>query len=302
MLDLVAYFMRSGFQKGCCFCQLFFYISIICKYTLTGQCFDTSYTGCNTCLGYDLECLDLAGICHMGTAAELDGEVSHGYNTYVFGIFFPKQCHCSCFLGFVNVHDLCHNRKVCLDFFIYQCFCLCDLFCCHGFKMCEVKTQSVRSYQGTFLFYMVSEYGFECFLQQMRCTVVLAGICSFFRCNFQRHFVADFEHALCHISNMSDLAAQQFDRFFYFELSICGADHTGIAFLSAHGCIERCLFYEDRCLVSVRNGIYNFCLRCKYGDVRFIRKFIVSYKFGCDGWIDLIVNGCIFSHVVGYFS
>ena len=37
--------------------------------------------------------------------------------------------------------------------------CLCDLFCCHGFKMCEVKTQSVRSYQGTFLFYMVSEYG-----------------------------------------------------------------------------------------------------------------------------------------------
>ena len=168
--------------------------------------------------------------------------------------------------------------------------------------MCEVKTQSVRSYQGTFLFYMVSKYRFECFLQQMGCTVVLAGICPFCRCNFQHHFVANFEHALCHISDMSDLAAQQFDRFFYFELSICGADHTGIAFLSAHGCIERCLFYEDRCLVSVRNGIYNFCLRCKYGDVRFIRKLIISHKFGCDGWIDLIVNGCIFSHVVGYFS
>ena len=37
---------------------------------------------------------------------------------------------------------------------IYQIFCLCDLFRCHCLEMCKVKTKSVRSYQGTFLFYM----------------------------------------------------------------------------------------------------------------------------------------------------
>ena len=46
-----------GFQQGCCFVQaVLLHLYNNANTPSTGQCLDTAYTGCNTCLGYDLEC------------------------------------------------------------------------------------------------------------------------------------------------------------------------------------------------------------------------------------------------------
>ena len=94
----------------------------------------------------------------MSTTAEFFGEIAHGYDTYFLVVFLTKQSHCSGFLCFFDIHDICMNCKTSLNFFVYQRLSLCDFFCCHSLEVSKVETESVWCYQRTFLFYMASKY------------------------------------------------------------------------------------------------------------------------------------------------
>ena len=139
----------------------------------------------------------------MGTSAELFGEVSHRYDSYILAVFLTKEGHSACLLGRLHIHDLGDNRKICLDLFIYQSLYLLDLLLGHRLEMSEVKTQSVRSYERTFLLYMRTENGLQCFLEQMGGAVVFAGVGAGCCVNGKSHLVADLEHAFYHMAHMA---------------------------------------------------------------------------------------------------
>ena len=157
-----------------------FLLSVVFDNCFAGKCLNTAYTSCDTGFGNDLKEQDGACILYMSTTTELFGKVSHGYYTYLLVIFLTKESHCSGFLGFFHIHDICMDIKTCQDLFVYKIFCCLDLFCCHCLEMSKVKTKSVRSYQRTLLLYMGTKNSFQCFLKKMRCTVVFLGIFSCF--------------------------------------------------------------------------------------------------------------------------
>ncbi len=158
MSDLLYDLCRICFQCFGCFVKQFFLFLIVFQNSVACQSFDTANACCDTGFRNDLEQHNIACVCHMSTTAEFLGEVAHGYHTYLLIIFLSEQSHCSGFLGFFHIHNICTDFKTGLDFFVYKRFYLCDLICCHSLEMSEVETKSVRCYQRTFLFYMASKY------------------------------------------------------------------------------------------------------------------------------------------------
>ena len=226
-----------------------------------GKGFDTTHTGSYTCFGNDLEQSDLSGIGNVSTTAELFGEVSHLYDTYSLTVFLTKQSHGACFLGIFQIHDLRHYRQRCLNFFIYNSLNSRDLVSCHRLEMSKVKPESSRSHQRTFLFYMRTQYLFQCFLQQMGSTVILAGILSGSLIHSQLYCIAGADHTGNHGSHMTVFAAAQLDGLFYHKGAVFCGDHTGISFLTTHGGIERSLFYKDGSLLTFHQRTNDFRFR-----------------------------------------
>ena len=111
----------------------------------------------------------------MSTTAKLGREIAHLNHTDLLTILFAKQRHSAGLLRFIQSHLLCYNIQILLDLLIYQLLNLFDLLRSHGREMGKVKTESVRSYQGAGLLYMVTEDAAQCLLKQMGCAVVLLG-------------------------------------------------------------------------------------------------------------------------------
>ena len=238
----------------------------------------------------------------MCTTTKFHREITYGYHTYFFAIFFSEQRHCSGLLCFFDRHYFGHNRNCCLDLFVDNLFHLCNLFCCHSLEMCKVKTQSGWRNQRTFLFYMASQYRLQCFLKQMRCAVVLAGILSLLICYFQSHFIALGKHTGNHMTYMTVFSTTKLNGIFYLELTILSIDHTCVTFLSTHGSIEWCLCCKYCSLLTFYQRIYQFSFRSKHCDLRLIFQGGVSGKLCSDRYIDLIVYSSICTHVIGHFA
>ena len=97
----------------------------------------------------DLECMNCASVSDMSTTAKLGREIAHLNHTDLLTILFAKQRHSAGLLRFIQTHLLCYNIQILLDLLIYQLLNLFDLLRSHGREMGKVKTESVRSYQGT---------------------------------------------------------------------------------------------------------------------------------------------------------
>ena len=234
----------------------------------------------------------------MSTTTEFYREIAHGYHTYLITVFLTEQCHSTCFLSFFDTHDLCGYRQCSLDLFIYQSLCFCNLFRSHCLEVCEIETQSGRIHQRTFLFYMSAENSLQGFLQQMGCTVVLTGVFSFLLVYFQCYFISVGDHTGFHHTYMTVFATTKFDGIFHTEYTVCSGDHTGVTFLSTHGSVERCLFYKDGSFLTFHQGIHDLCLSGQDSYFGGSFQFVISGKFGCDIAVDLIVYGCISTHIV----
>ena len=101
---------------------------------------------------------------------------------------------------------------------------------------------------------------------------------------------------------MAVFSAAEFDGIFYFEYTICSFDDTAVAFLTAHGSVERSFLYENGSLLAFHQRFCNLSLCRQNGYFGGILQMIVSGKLSCYGRVDLIVNGCISTHVVCYFT
>ena len=143
---------------------------------------------------------------------------------------------------------------------------------------------------------------FQGFLKQMGCTVVLAGICTACRTNFQCHSFTFGNHTGFHRSYMTVFAAAKLDGVFYTKYTVFCRDHTFITFLTTHGSIEWSMFYENRSALAFHQRIYNLCIGCHNSYFGSIFQFIITCKFCCYGSIDLIVYSCICSHIIGHFT
>ena len=197
----------------------------------------------------------------MRTAAELSGEVAHAYDTHTVAIFLAKQCHCAGLLCLLKAHDLRLYRKCLCDLFIYNRLDLLDLIRSHCLEMRKVKAESVRSHKGALLLYMCAKHGLECLLEQMCRTVVLTDILAVSLIYRQGHSISVFDHSLCHISDMADLAAEQMNRILYDKPSACAGDLTLIAVLTTHCRIEWSLLYDHCTVYTFRQRLGQFRLR-----------------------------------------
>ena len=138
-LNLLQKGLYLGSQRGrCCLgcpgrlLKLLFHLLIMFHKPLGCKRLNTPYTGGNTSLGNNLKICNGACIRHMGAAAELCGEISHAHHAHLISVFFTEQSHGSCFLGFLQCHNLGDDRKGCLDFLVHQILHLLNLIRCHG--------------------------------------------------------------------------------------------------------------------------------------------------------------------------
>src|SRR5699024_2859930 len=154
MSDLLFDLPGSSLQHGCDLSLTFLDLFMITESTVTCEGFNTADTCGNSAFGYDFKSSDHSGIGHMSASAKFLGKISHRYYPDFFSVFFSEQGHSPGLLSLINGHNIGLHRKICLDFFIYKSFCLLQLFRCHCLEMCKVKTESVRSYQRSFLLNM----------------------------------------------------------------------------------------------------------------------------------------------------
>ena len=164
MADLVCHLGRLCFQKSCRLLELRLCFTIIIKYSLSGDRFDTAYTGCDTGFGYDLECRDGTGRCHMRTTAELYGIAPHVDHAHFRSVLLTKQSHCTGLSRILDAHQLGHYRQVFGDLFIYNALHLCQLLRCHRLEMAEVETGTLRILVRTFLLYVAAQHITQCLL------------------------------------------------------------------------------------------------------------------------------------------
>ena len=104
------------------------------------------------------------------------------------------------------------------------------------------------------------------------------------------------------MSYMTEFATAEFDGVLNNKFTVCSLDHTGITFLSTHCCIERSLLYKYGTLLSLRERIYDLCFCGKDSNLGIKGKMIVADEFCCYVYIDIIVYGCVCTHIVGYFT
>ena len=301
-IDSLGEFMRICLSCFGSFQKHLLLILVIFQHVVAGDGLDTAHAGSHAGLGDNLKCLDIAGVGYVSTCTELFGEVAHADHAHLLAVFFTKKRHGSGLFCFFHGHDLCHNRKLCSDFFVDNLFHLCDLFRCHSLEVGEVKTQTVFIVVGTGLLHMASQHGTKCFLQQMSCAVVLSRIVSLLSVDGKGYRIAGLEHTLCHTSDMSDLVSKHLHRIFHHELSVLAAYHAGVGMLSAAGGVKWSLFHEDGSHLSVGEGLGNLRIGGHDCDLGIILVMVVAHKCSGDGRIDGLVNGHIGTHVVGGLS
>ena len=68
----------------------------------------------------------------MGAAAKFGGEITHLNYTHTVTVLLAEQGHGACLFGFLQGHDLGHDREGSLDLLIDQVFHFLDLFSSHG--------------------------------------------------------------------------------------------------------------------------------------------------------------------------
>ena len=302
MLCPVRELRRSGFQ---CFCQLvkvLLHLTVVLNHIVSGQRLNTPHAGSHACLGYDFKQGDLAGVGHMGSAAKLLGELAHGNHPDLLAVFLTEQRHGAGFFCFLNSHHLGNHRKRRLDLLVYQSLHLLDFLCRHGLEMGEVKAQAGGGYQRTFLLHVGAQNGLQSLLQQMGGTVVLAGVRAACRIHLKGHLVIYGNHAGFHHAHMAVFSAPQMDGILHTEQAVFGADHAGIAFLSAHGGIEGSLLHENGSPLSFHQSIHQLIFCGKHRYLGSILQSVVTGKFGGDRHVNLIVDRGVRTHVVGHLT
>ena len=194
------------------------------------------------------------------------------------------------------------DLKASLDLLIYDFLCFLNLLRCHSCKVSEVKTKSVRSYQGTFLLYMGTKNLFQGFLKKVCCTVVLLDVFSCGNVYFQGNSLTLGDHAGFHMSYMAEFAAAKLDGIFHNESAVCSLDHTGISNLSAHGSVERCFLYENGAFLAFHQGIHDLILCCENSNRGLKGKVVISNKLCGYRGVDLVIYSCVSTHIVGYLT
>ena len=129
--------------------------------------FDTADAAAGAFFFENLEALEFAGACGMGTAADFAADIAHGIDLDHFAVFAAEKTHCTAGTGAVNVHFFADDFQVAGDGFVDEFFCFCDLLRSHLFGMGEVKTQAFSGDVGAFLFNVFAENLAESRLKQV---------------------------------------------------------------------------------------------------------------------------------------
>ena len=268
MGDLLLQLVRGCFQKLRRAVQLLFQLTVIVHQPFGGQRLDPSYACRHAGLGNDLKGGDHAGIGHMGTAAELDGEISHADHPDDIPVFLAKQRGRPGLSGLFNGHVLYFYRQILLDLLIDDLLHFLYLLRRQCGEVGEVKPQPVFVDGRTCLFHMSPQDHAQSFVQKMSSAVVVGGQGTFLLIHGQFRLIAHLQHPLGHNAHMADLAAQEFYHILHLELAFRRADHALVCLLAAAGGIERSLLHKDGTFLSLAQSLHQFGLRGQNGNRR----------------------------------
>ncbi len=129
--------------------------------------------------------------------------------------------------------------------------------------------------------------------------VVPARITSSCSIHRQGHSISGLDHTLRHLTDMTCLAARQPDSILHSKLSVCRGDQTGIALLTAHGSIERCLLRNNGSHFTIRQSLHQFRFRGKHRHFRVTCQTVVPYKLRGQGRIDGLIHSHVSTHIIG---
>ncbi len=147
----------------------------------------------------------------MSTTTELFGESLPWIRHVPSRRLLTEQSHCSGFLRFFHIHDICFNIKTCLDLFCLQAPLLLQFFCCHSLRNEQSQNEVCPELPENLLLYVGTKNGFQCFLQKMCCTVVFLGIFSLLLRSPSGILSHLGNHTGFHMSNVTEFAAAEFD-------------------------------------------------------------------------------------------
>ena len=101
---------------------------------------------------------------------------------------------------------------------------------------------------------------------------------------------------------MAHLAAAQLNGVLYNEPGISQLDHAFIAFLSAHGSVERSLLHKYGSLLVLCQCLHDLCICGENCDLGLMGQIVISHKLSCDFRVYFIIYGSISSHIIGHFA
>ena len=296
-------FVRCGFHQTADFFDFVFLCLIMFQGFFACYSFDSSDTSCYAVFRQDFEGANLCSVFQVSAATKFDAVAAHIYHTYHFAIFFAEQCHCASVSCFVDGHFVCVYIIACEDSVIYQSFHFFDFISSHCCEVCEVETQSFCAYIGTSLFYVSTQNGTQCFVQQVGCAVVSGRSHTQFHVDACASHFAYLYQTFCHFTHVCDFAANNFYAVSYFHNACFCFDHTLVTYLTAAFCVERCSIQEYRyCIASLCCFCNGFvCNQCNDFCVCHI-IYIITSESCFQFYGQFVVNGFCCAHVVGFCS
>ncbi len=165
--------------------------------------------------------------------------------------------------------------------------------------MAKIKTRALVILIRSLLLYMRTKHLAERPLHQMRCRMVLAGLCAVYRIDAQHCIIADFNHSLCDRANMRNSVSYHIDGILHLKDSIPCRNNTFVADLTAHCRIKRRLCHNYRTRLSICKRICHLVLCCQCRNRHFKRQCIITCKLTCYIFINLFINRCICTHIIG---
>ena len=139
---------------------------------------------------------------------------------------------------------------------------------------------------------MIAEHFAQRALQQMGRRMVLTDIFTVGSINRQLRSFLHLDRAGNDLTDVSDPSAGDLYRLLHLKAAALGADDTGIALLTAHGCVERSLRRDDCSVLARLQGIGQICLVCNGKNLCVCRQCIVSDKFAGQPGIQCVKHAC----------
>jgi len=223
---------------------------------------------------------DISGAFHMCTTAELHAHFAHFHNAHSGAVFFIEHGRRAGFERIFERADFRFDIHIFADHLVGDFFNPLHFLIADFGKMGEVEPQSFRRNLRTGLLDVVSQYRFECRLQDVRAGMVGGNGFASFLVNNQFCFCADIDCTLADHPFVHDEILDGLFRIFDGEIKSGSLEITGISGLTSGFSVKRRIVQNDFRLLSFTRRFHRFAVNKYRPDFRIVFfDFFITAEF-----------------------